>query len=98
MCFWIFDTISNKRLIKIKINIKTFKAKANKQTNNFQLKLAPSTQPSIVTKTLEVLMHEHVVMLMLSTPLHPHVTCIWGDILIGLGMRVRTFKPSSEAF
>ena len=24
--------------------------------------------------------------------------CIWGDIPIGLGMRVGTFKPSSEAF
>ena len=32
------------------------------------------------------------------TLLHPHVTCIWSDILIGLGMKVRTFKPSSEAF
>ena len=29
---------------------------------------------------------------------HPHVTCVWGDIRIGLGTRVRTFKPSSEAF
>ena len=34
----------------------------------------------------------------MSTFLHPHVTCIWGDIPIGLGMRVRTFKPSSETF
>ena len=34
----------------------------------------------------------------MSTLHHPHVTCVWGDILIGLGMRVRTFKPSSEAF
>ena len=32
------------------------------------------------------------------TLLHPHVTCIWSDVLIGLGMKVRTFKPSSEAF
>ena len=34
----------------------------------------------------------------MSTILHPHVTCIWGDIPIGLGTRVRTFKPSKEAF
>ena len=29
---------------------------------------------------------------------HPHVTCVWGDILIGLGTGVRAFKPSCEAF
>ena len=43
-------------------------------------------------------MHEHVVMLMheyLSSPTR-HV-CL-GDISEGLGTRVRTFKPSSEAF
>ena len=34
----------------------------------------------------------------MSTLHHPHVTCIWGDILTGLGTRVRTFKPFSEAF
>ena len=34
----------------------------------------------------------------MSTFHHPHVMCVWGDILIGLGTRVRTFKPSSEAF
>ena len=34
----------------------------------------------------------------MSTLLHPHVMCIWGDIPIGLGTRVGTFKPSSEAF
>ena len=34
----------------------------------------------------------------MSTLLHPHIMCIWGDIPIGLGMRVRTFKPSSETF
>ena len=34
----------------------------------------------------------------MSTFLHPHVTCVWGDIPIGLGTRFRTFKPSSEAF
>ena len=34
----------------------------------------------------------------MSTLHHPHVTCVWGDILIGLGTRVMTFKPSSEAF
>ena len=34
----------------------------------------------------------------MSTLLHPHVTCVWGDILVGLGTRVRTFKPSSVAF
>ena len=43
-------------------------------------------------------MHGHVVMLMNEYPLHPHVTCIWDDILIGLGTSIRTFKPSSEAF
>ena len=46
-------------------------------------------------------MHGHVVMLMHeypSSPLHPHITCVWGDIPIGLGTRVRTFEPSSEAF
>ena len=34
----------------------------------------------------------------MSTLFQPHVTCIWGDIPIGLGTRVGTFKPSSEAF
>ena len=34
----------------------------------------------------------------MSTLFHPHVTCIWGDILIGLGIGVRAFKPSCEAF
>ena len=34
----------------------------------------------------------------MSTPFHPHVTCVWGDILIGLGAGVRAFKPSCEAF
>ena len=34
----------------------------------------------------------------MSTLFHPHVTCIWGDFLIGLGMRVKAFKPSCEAF
>ena len=34
----------------------------------------------------------------MSTLHHPHVTWVWGDIPIGLGTRVRTFKPSSEAF
>ena len=34
----------------------------------------------------------------MSTPLHPHVMCIWGDILIGLGTSVKAFKPSGEAF
>ena len=32
----------------------------------------------------------------MSTVFHPYVTCIWGDIPIGLGMRVMTFKPSVE--
>ena len=36
--------------------------------------------------------------LCMSTLFHPHVTCVWGDILIGLGTRVRAFKPSCEAF
>ena len=34
----------------------------------------------------------------MSTLLHPHVTYVSGDIPVGLGTRVRTFKPSSEAF
>ena len=34
----------------------------------------------------------------MSTLFHPHVTCIWGDFLIGLGTGVRAFKPSCEAF
>ena len=51
-----------------------------------------------VPKTLEELMHEHMRWSCMSTLLHPHVTCIWGDILIELGTRVRTFKLSSEAF
>ena len=34
----------------------------------------------------------------MSTLFHPHVTCIWVDILIGLGTGVRAFKPSCEAF
>ena len=33
----------------------------------------------------------------MSTLLHPHDTCIWGDILKGLGTIVVTFKPSGEA-
>ena len=34
----------------------------------------------------------------MSTLHHLYVTCVWGDILIGLDTRVRTFKPSSNAF
>ena len=34
----------------------------------------------------------------MSTLFHSHVTCVWGDILIGLGMGVKAFKPSCEAF
>ena len=34
----------------------------------------------------------------MSTFFHPHVTCVGGDILIGLGTGVRAFKPSCEAF
>ena len=34
----------------------------------------------------------------MSILFHPHVTCVWGDILIGLGTGVRAFKPSCEAF
>ena len=33
----------------------------------------------------------------MSTLFHPHVTCVWGDFFIGLGTRVRAFKPSCEA-
>ena len=34
----------------------------------------------------------------MSTLFHPHVTCVWGDILIGLGTGVRAFKLSCESF
>ena len=34
----------------------------------------------------------------MSTLLHPHITYVWSDIHVGLGTRVRTFKPSSKAF
>ena len=34
----------------------------------------------------------------MSTLFHPYVTSVWGDILIGLGTGVRSFKPSCEAF
>ena len=34
--------------------------------------------------------------LCMCIPFHPHNTCVWGDIPKGLGMRVKTFKPSSE--
>ena len=33
----------------------------------------------------------------MCTLLHPHDTCVWGDIPIGLGTIVVTFKPSGEA-
>ena len=32
----------------------------------------------------------------MSTLLQPHVTCVLGDIPIGLGTSVATFKPSVE--
>ena len=34
----------------------------------------------------------------MSTLFHPHVTYVWGDILIGLGTGVRAFKPLCKAF
>ena len=34
----------------------------------------------------------------MNTLFHPHVTCVWGDFLIGLGTGVRAFKPSCKAF
>ena len=34
----------------------------------------------------------------MNTFLHPYVMCVWGDIPVGLGTGVRTFKPSSKAF
>ena len=34
----------------------------------------------------------------MSTIFHPHVTCVWGDFLIGLDTGVRAFKPSWKAF
>ena len=33
----------------------------------------------------------------MSTPFHPHDTCVWDDIPIGLGTSVVSFKPSWEA-
>ena len=32
----------------------------------------------------------------MSNPLQPHVTCVWGDIPIGLGTWIVTFKPAIE--
>ena len=32
----------------------------------------------------------------MSNPLHPHVTCVWGDIPIRLGMWIVSFKPAVE--
>ena len=46
---------------------------------------------------MEVLIHGHSRWSCMSTLLHPHVTCVWGDIPIGLGTSVATFKPSGEA-
>ena len=43
-------------------------------------------------------MHGHRVKSCMSTSLHPHVMCVWGDIPMGLVTRVRTFKPPREAF
>ena len=43
-------------------------------------------------------MHDHVVMLMHEYPFSSHVTCVWSDILIGLGTGVRAFKLSCESF
>ena len=33
----------------------------------------------------------------MSIPFHPHGMCVWGDIPIGLGTSVVSFKPSGEA-
>ena len=33
----------------------------------------------------------------MCTLLHPHDTCVWGDIPRGLGIRVVAFKPLGEA-
>ena len=41
-------------------------------------------------------MHGHKRWSCMSTLLHPHITCVWGDIPIGLGTSVVTFKPSVE--
>ena len=43
-------------------------------------------------------MHGYVVMLMHEYPSSPIYHVRLGDIPIGLGTRVKTFKPSSEAF
>ena len=41
-------------------------------------------------------MHGHRRWSCMSTLLHPHITCVWGDIPIRLGTSVVTFKPSIE--
>ena len=68
MYFWIFDTISNKRLIKNN-NVKTFK---EKQTNKqFSTQVSKKHTTKHHHKTLKVLMHGHVVMLMHEYPSSP---------------------------
>ena len=82
MCFRIFDIKNKKRFIKNN-NVKTFKAKANKQTIFNSNKQQHTTKHS--HKTLEVLMHGHVVILMheyLSSPTH-HVHLGWYSYRIG---------------
>ena len=66
MCFWIFDKKKRKEKIDQKQHVRTFKAKANKQTIFYSNKQQRTTKHS--HKTLEVLMHEHVVMLMQEYP------------------------------
>ena len=41
-------------------------------------------------------MHGHKRWSCMSTLLHPHITCVWGDFPIGLGTSVVTFKPFIE--
>ena len=41
-------------------------------------------------------MHGHRRWSCMSTLLHPHATCVWGDIPIRLATSVVTFKPSVE--
>ena len=42
-------------------------------------------------------MHVHSLCLWMCTLLHPHDTCIWGDIPRGLGTRAMILKPLAKA-
>ena len=91
---------SKKRLIK-RNNVKTFKTKTNKQNTNFQIKLASQQKAYNQAKSQNIGSINAWICCnayaRMSTLLHPHVICVWGDIPIGLGTSVVAFKPSVEA-